>query len=90
MGFFPIVMNVIQFWIIDSIVKATTSAIPVISSSPEDEEERSPFIGENEHSEDRSDGTLAEDLESGVIKTGATSTPTEQKSIASASTRSVS
>lgn len=34
MGIFPIIMNVLQFWLIDSIVKASTNPSAIRSSSP--------------------------------------------------------
>lgn len=40
MGIFPVFMNIIQFWLIDSIVKASTSSTSVHSSSPRNSDSR--------------------------------------------------
>lgn len=42
MGIFPIIMNIAQFWLIDSIVKA--SAIPTASQDVESTQDREPLF----------------------------------------------
>ncbi|KAI6135197.1 vacuolar membrane protein-domain-containing protein [Pisolithus thermaeus] len=62
MGIFPIIMNVLQFWLIDSIVKANT-AQPSSHSSLQrncDDRDREPLIGP---SEDDGDDVLQRDVE---------------------------
>lgn len=62
MGIFPIIMNVLQFWLIDSIVKANTTQPFSHSSSHRncDDGDREPLIGP---SEDDGDGILHRDVE---------------------------
>lgn len=45
MGIFPILMNIIQFWLIDSIVKASESSTVVPSGDPRNSEDREPLFG---------------------------------------------
>jgi hypothetical protein len=56
MGIFPILMNIIQFWIIDSIVKAgrLSDAEETGPSGGADEEEaRAPFLAHDRDEEER-------------------------------------
>ncbi len=50
MGFFPILMNILQFWIIDSIVKASQTEDNETrpSQGADDAEARAPFLQEVE------------------------------------------
>jgi len=66
MGFFPIVMNVIQFWIIDSIVKAAVASAPLDAPAAEAEEEEAPFL--SEETEDEEPEPTSRDLEDGLQK----------------------
>ena len=66
MGFFPIVMNVIQFWIIDSIVKAAAVSTSSNAPSAEAEEEEAPFL--SEQTEDEESEPTPRDLEDGLQK----------------------
>jgi len=61
MGLFPIVMNIVQFWIIDTIVKAT-DALSSPSPTPREEVEE-PFLSNSQQDDE---DTLSEDLESGT------------------------
>ncbi|KAJ6616240.1 vacuolar membrane protein-domain-containing protein [Mycena sp. CBHHK59/15] len=49
MGIFPIIMNILQFWLIDSIVKASNVALDMDAADPLD---REPLFGDDE--DDRS------------------------------------
>ncbi|KAF8559439.1 hypothetical protein OG21DRAFT_1562464 [Imleria badia] len=62
MGVFPMIMNIVQFWLIDSIVKASTSPI-AIRSSPRssDAQDREPLFS----SPDDDDDVLPRDIEDG-------------------------
>jgi len=62
MGLFPIVMNIVQFWIIDTIVKAT-DALSSPTSTPREELEE-PFLASSHHEAD--DIRHSEDLETGT------------------------
>lgn len=53
MGIFPIFMNVIQFWLIDSIVKASTSSTAVRSNS--DSQDREPLFNSPDDDDDDDD-----------------------------------
>lgn len=63
MGIFPIFMNVLQFWLIDSIVKASTSSTALRSSSPRnsDSQDREPLF----HSPDDDEDVSPPDIEYG-------------------------
>lgn len=63
MGIFPLVMNVLQFWLIDSIVKASTSSTAVRAASPRnsDSQDREPLF----NSTDDDDDVLPRDIENG-------------------------
>ncbi|KAI6018276.1 vacuolar membrane protein-domain-containing protein, partial [Pisolithus marmoratus] len=54
MGIFPIIMNVLQFWLIDSIVKANSTQLPSHSSSHRncDDRDREPLIRSSEEDGD--------------------------------------
>jgi len=62
MGIFPIVMNIVQFWIIDTIVKAR-DALSTPIPTPRDEAEE-PFLDPAQHGND--EDTLSGDIESGT------------------------
>ncbi|KAI6100172.1 vacuolar membrane protein-domain-containing protein [Pisolithus sp. B1] len=75
MGIFPIIMNVLQFWLIDSIVKANTAQPSSHSSSHRncDDRDREPLI---RPSEDDGDDILQRDVEDDdKSKTGSRSSP---------------
>lgn len=60
MGIFPIIMNVLQFWLIDSIVKASAAAgLALDSDDPDalDGENREPLFGAPSDDEDEDDTT---------------------------------
>ena len=63
MGVFPMIMNIVQFWLIDSIVKASTSPIAIRSSSPRnsDAQDCQPLFG----SPDDDDDVSPRDIEDG-------------------------
>ena len=61
MGIFPIVMNIVQFWIIDTIVKAR-DALSTPTPTHHDEAEE-PFLDSANHDDD---DTLSGDIESGT------------------------
>jgi hypothetical protein len=54
MGIFPIIMNILQFWLIDSIVKASSSSdvLPTDSHRTSDAQDREPLFRETEDDED--------------------------------------
>ncbi|KIK94851.1 hypothetical protein PAXRUDRAFT_827589 [Paxillus rubicundulus Ve08.2h10] len=54
MGIFPIIMNVLQFWLIDSIVKASTNPSAVRSNSPRnsDFQDREPLFASGPDDDD--------------------------------------
>ncbi|EJD48536.1 hypothetical protein AURDEDRAFT_112966 [Auricularia subglabra TFB-10046 SS5] len=52
MGIFPIIMNILQFWMIDSIVKASAAAGAVALATPSDELEREPMFAVASDDED--------------------------------------
>lgn len=57
MGIFPILMNIVQFWLIDSIVKASELVLqtdPQMQSN-EDNQDREPLIGPHSHDDDEMD-----------------------------------
>lgn len=58
MGFIPIVMNIVQFWLIDSIVKASTVALAAPDSSPRHSADREPLF-EARDEDDEDDNGLA-------------------------------
>ncbi|KAF9226867.1 hypothetical protein BS17DRAFT_776254 [Gyrodon lividus] len=74
MGIFPIIMNVLQFWLIDSIVKASTNPPVVHSSSPRhsDSQDREPLFA----SPDADDDILPQDIEN-MPRTSATRTTSD-------------
>jgi hypothetical protein len=65
MGVFPMIMNIVQFWLIDSIVKASTSSIAARSASPRhsDSRDREPLFG----SPDDDDDVSPRDIEDGPL-----------------------
>lgn len=54
MGIFPIIMNILQFWLIDSIVKASSSSdvLPTDSPRSSDAQDREPLFRETDNDED--------------------------------------
>lgn len=54
MGLFPIIMNILQFWLIDSIVKASSSSVELPTNSPRmsDMHDREPLFHAPEDDED--------------------------------------
>ncbi|KAH7887363.1 vacuolar membrane protein-domain-containing protein [Phlebopus sp. FC_14] len=62
MGIFPIIMNILQFWLIDSIVKASNNSVTPHSDSPRhsDSQDRQPLF----HSPDDEDDIQPHDIES--------------------------
>ncbi|KAF8138890.1 vacuolar membrane protein-domain-containing protein [Boletus edulis] len=61
MGVFPMIMNIVQFWLIDSIVKASTSsnAVRPVSPRDSDSQDREPLFS----SPDDDDDALPRDIE---------------------------
>ncbi|KAG7097360.1 hypothetical protein E1B28_004711 [Marasmius oreades] len=57
MGIFPIIMNILQFWIIDSIVKASDAPVALAGDSPtaQDHADREPLFGMPSDDEDEDD-----------------------------------
>ncbi|KAG2128988.1 vacuolar membrane protein-domain-containing protein [Suillus clintonianus] len=57
MGLFPIIMNILQFWLIDSIVKASSSSAELPTNSPRmsDVHDREPLFRAPEDDEDEDD-----------------------------------
>ncbi|KAL5527714.1 hypothetical protein ACEPAG_6515 [Sanghuangporus baumii] len=56
MGLFPIAMNVLQFWLIDSIVKAASQDSELLpSSSPRHSADREPLVDSNRSNDDDDD-----------------------------------
>ena len=80
MGLFPIVMNIVQFWIIDTIVKAT-DALSSPAPTPQSELEE-PFLANSHQDDENEDISHSEDLESG---TKLHREPTDSKSVQSKS-----
>jgi len=64
MGIFPIIMNVLQFWLIDSIVKASSSAVALAIDASEDQDREPLFTGGSDDEDDDSDIPQPHDLES--------------------------
>ncbi|KAL5507929.1 hypothetical protein ACEPAH_5547 [Sanghuangporus vaninii] len=59
MGLFPIAMNVLQFWLIDSIVKAASQDSELLpSSSPRHSADREPLVDSNRSSNDDGDASI--------------------------------
>ncbi|TFK25940.1 hypothetical protein FA15DRAFT_667932 [Coprinopsis marcescibilis] len=56
MGIFPIAMNILQFWLIDSIVKGTTSepALALDTANPLDDPDREPLFNASDDEDDTS------------------------------------
>ena len=54
MGIFPIIMNILQFWLIDSIVKASSNSevLPTNSSRTSDTQDREPLFRETDNDEE--------------------------------------
>lgn len=54
MGLFPIIMNILQFWLVDSIVKASSSSVEISTDSPRmsDVHDREPLFRASEDEED--------------------------------------
>lgn len=54
MGIFPIIMNILQFWLIDSIVKAssTSDVLPTNSPRTSDAQDREPLFRATDNDED--------------------------------------
>ncbi|KAG1734973.1 vacuolar membrane protein-domain-containing protein [Suillus lakei] len=54
MGLFPIIMNILQFWLIDSIVKASSNSVELPTNSPRmsDVHDREPLFRAREDDED--------------------------------------
>jgi hypothetical protein len=59
MGIFPIAMNILQFWLIDSIVKATGQAVVAIVDEAEDAADREPLFRASEDDGDDDDAEAA-------------------------------
>lgn len=61
MGLFPIIMNILQFWLIDSIVKASESPTVALGASDDprnsEEQDREPLFGAPSDDEDDDDDT---------------------------------
>lgn len=59
MGIFPIIMNIVQFWLIDSIVKASAQsasvALPSDTPRPSEDADREPLFRANSDDEDEGD-----------------------------------
>src|SRR5882762_1308924 len=62
MGLFPILMNVLQFWLVDSIVKAS-SAVVLPSDSPRNSTDREPLFNADEESDGNEDPSELPDIE---------------------------
>ncbi|KAF9266294.1 hypothetical protein L218DRAFT_897361 [Marasmius fiardii PR-910] len=62
MGIFPIIMNVLQFWIIDSIVKASDAPVALAGDShnAQDHADREPLFGVPSDEEDDDDGHVTQ------------------------------
>jgi hypothetical protein len=98
MGIFPILMNIVQFWLIDSIVKASESpTLAFQSDSPrhsyEDNQDREPLFGVPSDDEDEADAghNTRHDIENQRSHSQSgddtkVSTPNELKSTASGGT----
>jgi hypothetical protein len=64
MGIFPIIMNILQFWLIDSIVKASASSVALPYDSPrhlDDNQDQEPLFTSN--SDDEDDDPRSQDIE---------------------------
>ena len=65
MGLFPIAMNVLQFWLIDSIVKAGPQDDErTLGSSPRHSEDREPLVNGDEHHDNENYSHTTFDVES--------------------------
>lgn len=63
MGVFPIIMNILQFWLIDSIVKASAEEPLSLDSDAHDNLDREPLFGAPSDDEDEDVGTQRHDIE---------------------------
>ncbi|KAF8312697.1 hypothetical protein DL93DRAFT_2138394 [Clavulina sp. PMI_390] len=61
MGIFPIAMNIVQFWLIDSIVKFKSTFVEV--SSPRSHEDRNPLVDDYDEDNDNDSGRYENDIE---------------------------
>jgi len=98
MGLFPIIMNILQFWLIDSIVKASQDSSVSLQSDPSrhsyEDGQREPLFGVPSDDEDGDDDAAVlpqHDIENPRTRSRSCdenkrSTPDEQKSIASRAT----
>ncbi len=60
MGLFPIVMNILQFWLIDSIVKASTyNSAPLADNDPGDSSDREPLFSARDSDNDEGENGTA-------------------------------
>lgn len=82
MGVFPMIMNIVQFWLIDSIVKASTNSIAVLSASSRnsDSQDREPLF----NSSDDEDEVLPRDIEDGPLSSTSRSTSGDFKTLVGA------
>lgn len=61
MGLFPIAMNIIQFWLIDSIVKATSQDVESEpGSSPRHSADREPLFSTNASEDESGEDSCSE------------------------------
>ncbi len=64
MGIFPIAMNILQFWLIDSIVKASSTTSPLTLETDADGADREPlFRGSMDDEDDDNDDGPGRDIE---------------------------
>lgn len=63
MGLFPITMNILQFWLIDSIVKATHQPPVLVVDEREEAADREPLFRASEDDSDDDDETRRRDIE---------------------------
>ncbi|KAI0265954.1 vacuolar membrane protein-domain-containing protein [Gloeopeniophorella convolvens] len=72
MGLFPIFMNIVQFWLIDSIVKAGGTGVALPADSPRTSLDRQPLFAPNDDldDDDESDDALGAPLPKRDIEAG--------------------
>ena len=66
MGIFPIIMNILQFWLIDSIVKASSVSVVLVSDSTRnsaDGDVREPLFASSEDEDDYASSHQGHDIE---------------------------
>lgn len=93
MGFFPIIMNCLQFWLIDSIVKASAPPSPVTLATgtprDSDDRDREPLFRSSYDDEDDDNSARPHDLENQYLPSGSSAQSIASKAAAGDESKSV-